>query len=83
MKQPSIPCPRCNGNGAIKLTKALRSTLLAIQKLKSPTARQIHTHLKETSHVSTSHRRVERLMGLKLVVKHGSNGAEATYSEVK
>lgn len=92
MKQqpvPTIPCAKCHGSGAIKLTKALRSTLQAIIKLGSPTARQIHTHLKlrKKSHVSTTHRRTERLASLGLIASHREkiNGKEleATFSEVK
>lgn len=90
MKQqpvPTIPCTRCNGSGNIKLTKALRSTLQAIVRLKNPTARQIHTHLRESGHVSTTHRRTERLTSLGLIASHRQkiNGKEleATFSEVK
>lgn len=85
--QPSIPCPRCGGSGKINLTKALRSTLQAIQRFGRPTARQIHTALKERGHVSTSHRRLSRLVKLGMVKSHRQkiNGleVEATYSEVK
>lgn len=70
---PTIPCQRCNGTRRQPMPAVLHETLTAIKELGKPSMVEIHAHISKGKPVDRKrcptavNRRVERLIGLKLV----------------
>jgi len=67
----TISCPKCSGQGKIKLFDALSPVLAIIQELGTPTIAEIYQRSKDRKRVTSYavNRRVERLVKLGLVKK--------------
>lgn len=64
-----VNCPRCNGHGKIEsssLSTPLRKCLETIAALGTPTCEEIHAACKSKFGLTSTYRRVSRLVRLKL-----------------
>lgn len=82
MRTPIIKCSICLGNGKVQLSPTMMRTLVAIEKLGTPTIPEVFEYLKEDKHPTALNQRIKKLLELKLIECGTSTGSINRYQVV-